>query len=390
MKYDFDTVIERRNTKSVKWDLVEEMYNDKDVLPMWVADMDFKVPQVIIDAIKKRAEHGIFGYTLSGEKYNEAVVNWMKRRHDWSIKPEWIVFTPGVVPAINLIIRTYTQPGDEVIIQTPVYHPFYKAIKNSGCQVVKNPLIYKEQKYTINFEDLENKITNRTRMLILCNPHNPVGRVWTKEELTKLGQICLKHNILVVSDEIHFDLTYKSSKHTVFASISEEFSQNSIICTAPSKTFNIAGLKTSNIIIPNKRLRNLLNITLENIAIKEPTIFGGEALIAAYNYGEEWLNQLIDYLQENLDYIMEYFKRRIPKLKVIKPEGTYLVWFDCSELNMTSEQLRDFFVKKVKVGFDDGIMFGNEGQQFQRINIACPRTILKQALRRIETEINKL
>lgn len=390
MKYDFDKVIERRNTKSVKWDLVETMYKDKEVLPMWVADMDFETPREVTEAIMKRAEHGVFGYTLRGEDYDKAVISWMKRRHNWNIKKEWIKFCPGVVPALNLIVRTYTKPGDEVIIQTPVYHPFSSVIKNNGCQIVKNPLKFENNKYYMDFEDLKSKITKRTRLLILCNPHNPVGRVWTRDELIELGNICLKNNVIVVSDEIHFDIIYKQYKHTVFASINEEFSNNSIICTAPSKTFNLAGLKTSNIIIPNDKLRNLFEITLENNSIGGPNIFGREALIAAYNKCEEWLDELIDYIDGNLKYLNEYFKNNIPRIKVIQPEGTYLVWLDCSEFNMTPQELRELFVKKAKIGLNDGIMFGEDGGQFQRINIACPRSILKEGLRRIENAVNSL
>jgi len=390
MRYDFDKVVNRFNTESVKWDLVKEKYGNKDVIPMWVADMDFEVAKPISEAIKKRASHEIYGYTLKGESYYEAVINWMDRHHNWHIKKEWINYTPGIVPALNYIIRTYANTGDEIIIQTPVYHPFYSSVKNNGCVIVENPLIYENGSYKMDYEDLKKKITRRTKILILCNPHNPVGRVWSKEELIKLGQICIDNNILVVSDEIHFDLIYKGNEHTVFASISEEFAQNSVICTAPSKTFNIAGLQVSNIIIPNDKLRNLYNITLENNSLTEINSFAAVALEAAYNEGEEWLNQLMQYLEENLNFLMKYFEERIPKIKVIKPEGTYLVWIDCLALNMCPSELEEFFVKKVKVGFNDGILFGVEGARFQRINIACARSVLNEALKRIEREISKL
>ncbi|MBC2581042.1 MalY/PatB family protein [Clostridium sp. DJ247] len=390
MIYDFDKIIHRKNTNCVKWDAVERIYGDKDVIPMWIADMDFQVAEPIARAVEKRAQHAIYGYSLKDKEYNEAVVNWMKKRHNWDIKTQWITFTPGVVPALNFIVRGFTSPGDEVIIQTPVYHPFYDAIKNNGAQIVKNPLKYEDGKYYMDFEDLKNKITDRTKLLILSNPHNPVGRVWTKEELTHLGEICLRNNILVISDEIHFDLVYKGFKHTVFASISEEFAQNSIICTAPSKTFNIAGLQVSNIIIPNTKLRKAFRTEIENSGIDEPNAFATDALKAAYNEGEEWLEQLMEYLEGNIDYLLQFFQEKIPKLKVIKPEGTYLVWIDCSELNMNRDELKEFFVKKVKLGFSNGIMFGEEGAQFQRINVACPRSVLKDALERIEREVNKL
>ena len=389
MKYNFDKVVNRFNTESIKWDIIEEKYGHKDVIPMWVADMDFEVVKPISEAIKKRASHEIYGYTLKGDSYYEAVINWMDKHHNWHIKKDWINYTPGVVPALNYIIRTYANSGDEIIIQTPVYHPFYSSVKNNGCIIVENPLIYENGSYKMDYEDLKKKITHRTKILVLCNPHNPVGRVWSKDELIKLGQICIENNILVVSDEIHFDLIYKGNEHTVFASISEEFAQNSVICTAPSKTFNSAGLQVSNIIIPNKKLRNLYNITLENNAGNEINSFAAVALEAAYNEGEEWLQQLLLYLGENLNFLMQYFEERIPKIKVIKPEGTYLVWIDCLDLNMSPSELEEFFVKKVKVGFNDGILFGSEGARFQRINIACSRSVLKEALERIEREINK-
>ena len=389
MKYNFDKVVNRFNTESIKWDIIEEKYGHKDVIPMWVADMDFEVAKPISEAIKKRASHEIYGYTLKGDSYYEAVINWMDKHHNWHIKKDWINYTPGVVPALNYIIRTYANSGDEIIIQTPVYHPFYSSVKNNGCIIVENPLIYENGSYKMDYEDLKKKITHRTKILVLCNPHNPVGRVWSKDELIKLGQICIENNILVVSDEIHFDLIYKGNEHTVFASISEEFAQNSVICTAPSKTFNIAGLQVSNIIIPNKKLRNLYNITLENNAGNEINSFAAVALEASYNEGEEWLQQLLLYLGENLNFLMQYFEERIPKIKVIKPEGTYLVWIDCLALNMSPSELEEFFVKKVKVGFNDGILFGAEGARFQRINIACARSVLKEALERIEREINK-
>ena len=389
MKYNFDKVVNRFNTESIKWDIIEEKYGHKDVIPMWVADMDFEVAKPISEAIKKRASHEIYGYTLKGDSYYEAVINWMDKHHNWHIKKEWINYTPGVVPALNYIIRTYANSGDEIIIQTPVYHPFYSSVKNNGCIIVENPLIYENGSCKMDYEDLKKKITHRTKILVLCNPHNPVGRVWSKDELIKLGQICIENNILVVSDEIHFDLIYKGNEHTVFASISEEFAQNSVICTAPSKTFNSAGLQVSNIIIPNKKLRNLYNITLENNAGNEINSFAAVALEAAYNEGEEWLQQLLLYLGENLNFLMQYFEERIPKIKVIKPEGTYLVWIDCLALNMSPSELEEFFVKKVKVGFNDGILFGAEGARFQRINIACSRSVLKEALERIEREINK-
>ncbi|WP_373899545.1 MalY/PatB family protein [Haloimpatiens sp. FM7315] len=390
MLYNFDENVQRENTACAKWDMLNTLYGRDDLISMWVADMDFKVAPPIINAIKTRLSHEIFGYSFAKDSYYDSVINWMKKRHNWEIKKEWIKFTPGVVPAINYIVQAFTNPGDEIMIQSPVYYPFSNAIRNNGRSIVDNPLIYKNNTYVMDYEDLEKKITKRTKLLILCNPHNPVGRVWSKDELKKLGEICLKHNVLVVSDEIHFDLIYKGNKHTVFSSISEEFSQNSIVCTAPSKTFNIAGLQISNIIIANKLLREKFEIQLENNSISSPNIFAPIALEAAYTEGEPWLLELLDYLQENLEYLMDFFEKRIPKLKVIKPEGTYLIWIDCSNLNMTGEELREFFINKCKLALDDGFIFGKAGDSFERINIACPRALLKKALEGIEKAVNNL
>lgn len=388
--YNFDEIVERRGTNCEKWDGLKELYGRDDLLPLWVADMDFSAPPAISSALEKRGEHNIYGYTYCGDEYYEAVIGWMSRRHNWDIKKEWIVFTPGVVPALSLAIKAFTKPGDKVIIQSPVYHPFYDVIGNNGRHIVNNPLIYKDGKYTMDYEDLEEKIDSRTRILLLCNPHNPVGRVWTKEELNKLGEICLKNDIIIISDEIHFDIVYKDYNHTVMANISPEIRENCIVCTAPSKTFNIAGLQMSNIIIPNDKLRNRYKTEFENSRISGPNIFGIEALIAAYNNSEDWLDKLLVYLEGNRDYLINFVKERIPQIKVIKPEGTYLAWVDCSGLNMDPAELRDFFVNKCRLALNAGEMFGKEGQTFQRFNIGCPQAILGEALIRIEAGVNSL
>lgn len=388
--YDFDQIIDRRSTDCVKWDNLEELYGNKDLLPLWVADMDFPVAPAISNALKKRTEHGVYGYNLISDRYYQAVINWMKRRHSWDIEREWIVFTPGVVPALSYAVRAFTKPGDKVIIQSPVYHPFYSTIETNGRHVVTNPLIYKDGKYYMDYEDLEEKIDSRTRLLFLCSPHNPVGRVWTEEELRRLGKICLENDIIVVSDEIHFDIVFKGHKHTVFAKVSEEIRENSIICTAPSKTFNIAGLQVSNIIIPNRRLRERFNIELEKDHISRPNIFGQEALIAAYEESEEWLDELIHYIEENKNYFIGYVENNLPQLEVIDSEGTFLLWVDCSGLNMDPEELNHFFVNRCKLALNRGDMFGQEGRLFYRFNIGCPRSILKEALDRIKEGIESL
>lgn len=383
MKYDFDKKVVRRNTGCIKWDL-----GDESVIPMWVADMDFETPQPVIDAVKKRAEHGIYGYSFLQDSYYEALINWMNKRHGWKVQKEWIAFAPGVVPAVNMLVRALTQPGDKVIIQSPVYYPFYKAVTNNGCQVIENPLIYEKGRYFMDFEDLERKIKDdRVKLLILCSPHNPVGRVWTREELTKLGNLCLKYEVLIISDEIHSDLIYSGNKHIPFASLSQQFAENSIVCTAPSKTFNLAGLQTSNIIIPNRKIRKLYDNVLESNGINEPNVFGIKACEAAYRDGEEWLHELLEYLEDNRDYLINYIESHIPEIKAIKPEGTYLVWLDCSKLGMKSEKLHEFFMEKAKVWFDEGYIFGCGGENFERVNIACPRATIEEALKRMEMAI---
>lgn len=390
MKYNFDEKIERVNTNCIKWDSSERLQGDKDIIPLWIADMDFKVPQEVIDEIKNRADHGIFGYSTRSPESYEAVITWMKKRFNWEVEKEWIKFAPGVVPGLNLIVATYTKPGDEVIIQTPVYHPFYSIIKNNGCQIVKNPLKVVKGRYEMDFENLKSLITKKTKMIILCSPHNPVGRVWTKEELTKLGNIALENNILIVSDEIHGDLVYKPNVQTPFASIKEEFANKCITCTAPNKTFNIAGLQTANIIIKNKKLRTLYEIQLEKSCFDGPNILGDIAQQAAYTYGEQWYEELMEYLTLNLEYTLNFFKTNIPKIKITKPEGTYLLWLDCSALHMNNQDLYEFFLNKCKVKLNNGAKFGKSGENFLRLNIATSRDVLKEALERIEREINAI
>jgi cystathionine beta-lyase len=365
---------------------------------MWVADMDFPVATPIVEALKRRVEHEFYGYTKASTDVIQSVVDRMWDKYAWKIKSEWIVFTPGVVPALNIAVRMLTHPGDEIILQEPVYYPFFPAVTSSGCQIVNNQLKLINGRYEMDYEDLEHQfharigmlpVPNRIKAIMLCNPHNPVGRLWNKEELTKLGDIAIKHGVVVISDEIHCELLFKGHQHTPFASISEEFEQNSIVCMSPSKTFNLAGLEVSSIIIPNKKLRHLFINTRTGI-LPEPNLFGYTALEAAYRFGDEWLDQLLDYLQGNLDFLLKYFANRIPKIKVIKPQGTYLIWLDCRDLGMDDMTLRNFMRDKAKVGFDDGFLFGSGGSGFQRMNIACPRPILEEALIRIETMVNKL
>ncbi|MCC9293539.1 pyridoxal phosphate-dependent aminotransferase [Clostridium sp. WLY-B-L2] len=392
MKYNFDEIIDRRKTDSIKWSekFLKEKFGDEKIIPMWIADMDFKVAEPIVEMITDRARHGIFGYGHKSDEFMEAAVNWQKKRNGWNIEKEWMLFTPGIIPALNFIVETFCCPGDKVIIQNPVYHPFANVITNNGCHIVNNPLVLNDGKYEMNFSGLETIAQySKTKLMFLCSPHNPVGRVWTSEELKQLGEICLKNDILVVSDEIHSDLIYLPNRHIPFGKVSEEFEMNSIVCTSPSKTFNLAGLQVSNIIVPNEKLRKKLNRKLSSINIA-PGTFASVAQIAAYNKGEEWLEQLIIYLQNNLDFIDEFLKERIPRVKMIRPEGTYLAWLDFSDFNLTDIELQQLMRKKAKVAMDDGYIFGAGGEHFQRINFACPRTILKKALENIEKSLEDI
>lgn len=385
MSYDFDKVIERRNTNCEKWDAMGE-----DVLPMWVADMDFEVLPEILEAVKKRAGHAVYGYTRFSDKYYDAVISWVKRRHNWNIKKEWIVYSPGIVTGLNLIVKALNQVGDKIIIQTPVYYPFFRAIENNGFRVLRNPLKFENGKYKMDFEDLEKKLKDkRVKTLILCSPHNPVGRVWTKEELKKLGDLCLENGVTVVSDEIHSDIIYKENEHTTFGAISKDFENNSIVCISASKTFNLAGLRTSSLIIPNKELRRKVINVIESIGNAEPNAFSECASVAAYNNGEQWLSELMDYLKENLNFMKKYISENMPYVKVIEPEGTYLAWLDFSALKMDPRELHEFILKKAKVWLDEGYIFGDEGNGFERINLACPRSILKEGLERINKAIKQ-
>lgn len=384
--WDFNKIIDRSDTKAIKWDkqFMEMYFGEGELLPLWVADMDFRAPDVLINALKKRVEHGIFGYTNPGDSYNEAVINWFKKRHNWIIKKEWIQYSPGIVPAINFIIQTFSRPGDKVIIQEPVYYPFRDCIEKNGRQVLNNELKIEKKRYLIDFKDLREKCeTYRTKMLILCNPHNPVSRVWTKEELTQLGEICIENNVLVISDEIHCDLIFPGHKHIPFSTISQEFADNTLICTAPSKTFNIAGLKASNIIIPNKELKKEFETTMNNVSIRGPTIFGDIALETVYNKCEDWLDALLIYIKDNYDFLVNFIEEHFPNALVHDLEGTYLAWVDFRELKLDPKELDEIIKKEAKVALDDGAMFGKSGGGFQRINLACPKSILHEALKKI-------
>jgi len=390
MKYDFDMIIDRYNTNSIKWDFAENKFSVKDILPMWVADMDFKVPEPVIDALKKVAEHGIFGYTAASQSYYAALKAWMKRRHNWDIKSEWVTYSPGVVSALFMLVKAFTKPEDQVIIQTPVYYPFFSAIKSSNCEILDNPLRLENGQYRMDLADLESKVSSRTRMIMLCSPHNPIGRVWRETELRDLGELCLKNNILIISDEIHQDIIFDGFKHIPFALISEELADRTVVCTGASKTFNLAGLQMSGIIIPNPELRERFNNTVRSCGIIQPNIFAVAAAEAAYRDGESWLEQLLNYLQGNLVFMTDYITERIPGLEIIQPEGTYLVWLDFRKCGIDLARLDGFLCKDAKVGLEAGTKFGCKEEGFERINIACTRATLEEGLRRIEEGVSRM
>ena len=386
MKYNFVEMINRNNTNSSKWDTTQ-----KGVIPMWVADMDFKVANPIIDSITNRAQHGIFGYTMIAKEFYDAEILWWEKRHNFKIKQEWIEPTVGVIPSLSAVVQAFCEQGDKVLIQSPVYNYFNSSITNNKCEIVTNDLIYNDGKYTIDFKDFEEKIKDeKVKLFILCNPHNPVGRVWTKEELTIMGNLCIKYNVIILSDEIHRDLVYSDFKYTPIASISDEILAQSITCTAPSKTFNLAGLKTSNIIVANEKYKEKINRSLNVNESIEPNVFGIEALISAYTLSDGWLDELLIYLEKNRDFAIEFINKNIPQLKVIKPEATYLLWIDCSKLNIDSQTLVDKISNFGKVRLASGITYGKNADNFIRINIACPLEILEEGLKRVQKTIANL
>lgn len=382
--YDFDSIHNRKNTDSIKWDFGMQRMGRDDLLPLWVADMDFRLPDNILKNISKRVEHGIFGYTDPGDEYLNTVVNWFERRHGFSVKGKAITVTPGVVYAIGLAIRAFTNPGDAVIIQQPVYYPFKDIIELNNRKLVNNQLVYKNGHYEIDFDDFEKKIVkNDVKLFILCSPHNPVGRVWTRAELTKLGKICASHDVYVFSDEIHSDFVYPGHKHTPFITLDEKLTRKLIVGTSASKTFNLAGLQTANIFIPDDSMHRAFNLENTRNGYSQPNVLGMTATLSAYQNGEEWLDELLSYLEGNLQFVRDFLKEKLPNVRLIEPEGTYLIWLDFSEVTENHEQLEDIIVNKAKLWLDPGVIFGRETALFERINIACPRTTLKEALERL-------
>jgi len=381
--YNFDELIDRTHTNCIKYDARKAFFGNADVIPLWVADMDFKTPDFIVDAIKKRAEHELFGYTFRSESYTQSIVDWLKRRHQWEIKPEWISFSPGVVAGLTLAIEAFSKPGDGVIIQPPVYFPFFDSVKGTGRELIENPLQIVNGRYRFDLDDLRRKITPKTRLLLLSNPHNPGGMAWNKEELTSLAQICLENKVLIISDEIHSDLIFEGFHHTPLAGISEEIAQNCVVCMAPSKTFNTAGLTTSFLVIPNKRHFAAYERVMKLPHLHMGNIFGTVALEAAYRCGDEWLMQLIKYLHGNYSFLESFFKNNLPEVKVMKPEATYLIWIDFSAFGLSDELINQKLLD-AGVGLNRGVQFGKQGSGFMRMNIGCPRSVLTDALMRIQ------
>ena len=387
MQHNFDELIERRGTECKKWNTY-----DADVIPMWIADTDFKCPQPVIDAMVKRAEHGIFGYPTNLNSFEQSIVNWQKKRFGWEVQTDWVEYTPAVIPAIVYAMYAFTNPGDNIVIQMPAYHPFHAIIPDNGRHILGNPLILREDgSYDVDFENLEELLKKRkTTMFLLCSPHNPTGKCFTREELTKMSELCLKYNVFVVSDEIHSDIIYSGNQHIPYGSLSQAAADNCVVCVNPSKTFNIAGVRTGAAIIPNRNNHDLFYAPLEALKAYGRTIFGTLPIEVNYNECEYYADQLLEYLEGNRKYLKDFLETRVPKIKMGNPQATYLMWLNCKELNLEPKELQQFFLQKAKVAMNEGSTFGPGGAGFMRMNIACPRSRLVEALERIEKAVNQL
>lgn len=383
MYYNFDEVIERRGTQSQKWDNMGRLGNP-DAIPLWLADMDFACPKPIVDAVIARAKHPIYAYPKVDDSFYRVTADWIERRYGWKIDPAWAVFTVGITPIYNNLIVALTEPGDKVIIQPPVYQCFMEAVTNNGREISANCLVYKDGQYTIDFEDLEKRAKDpKAKIMIISNPHNPVGRVWSADELLQIARICYENQVLLISDEIHADFMLFGNKHTPTASLNELYAPNIVTCFAPTKTFNIAGIRCAGIVVQDEKLRTLMNKQLRAVRASELSIFALPAYIAAYTECDDYVEQLNHYLEESVDYVDAFFRENMPKIKLVRPESTYLLWFDCTELGLTSKELEHFLMHKAGLGIMVGDYFGIEGLRFMRMNIACPRSLLKQALQQL-------
>lgn len=388
MKYNFDHIIDRNGTRSVKTDNVKSVFGHEDILPLWVADMDFRSPPAITEALRKRAEHGVFGYTMPGEDYYAIISDWLHNRHNWHVRKEWLTFVPGVVKGLAFAIDTFTQKGDRIIIQPPVYHPFRIVTNQLEREPINNPLLIENGRFKMDIEGLKKNVAeNNCNLMILCNPHNPGGTIWSIEELKEVAEICYDNNILVVSDEIHADLALPGYRHTPFASVSEKAKENSITLMAPSKTFNIAGLISSYAVIPNAQIRKKYMAYLKPRELTQGTLFAYEATRVAYQECEDWLEELRVYLQKNVEFVADFLSKEIPQIKPMIPQASFLVWLDCRELHLSQEKLVDFFVNKAKLALNNGVMFGVGGEGWMRLNVGSPRAVLEKALNNLKKAI---
>lgn len=390
-RYNFDTLIDRHHTKCLKYDFAVKRGRPADVLPFWVADMDFAVPEEVLDELHERINHGIFGYTESDEEYFAAVSHWFAEHFAWVPKEEWLVKTPGVVFALAMAVQAFTKPGDGIAIMQPVYYPFSEVIRDNGRHIVNIPLVRGEERYSIDFDALEERLSRRdVRLFLLCSPANPVGRVWTREELLRLGDICNRNHILVVADEIHADFVWENHRHTVYPSLGQAYADNCILCTAPSKTFNVAGFQVSNIFIPNAEIRSAFKAAVTAAGYSQVNAMGIFACQAVYTKGQAWLDEVKSYIWENIQFTKEFMARHLPQIKVYIPEGTYLVWLDCSALPMDAKEREEWLWKEAKLWLDSGAIFGDAGKDFERINVACPRSLLEKGLRQFKDAVDRL
>ncbi len=389
MKYNFDEIIPRKNSDCLKYDKLQEMFGTDDALSMWIADMDFRTPPFVIEALRRRLDHEVLGYTFCSPQWKPAIQNWVSRHYGWDVKEEEIGFVGGIVPAISFAVQCFTAPNDKILIQPPVYHPYHHVVKDLGRTLVYNPLRLVNGQFEMDFEDLERKIAG-CKLFLLCNPHNPGGRVWNADELVRIADICARNGVIVISDEIHCDMALTGYKHTVFATVSEDAAQNSVTLMAASKTFNIAGLKSSYHIIQNEALRKQYSEYLTRSELDTAHLFATTAVAVAYNEGDEWLAQMLQYVEENIAFLDKYLKENMPKISFIRPQASYLVFLDARELGMPQERLVEFFLKEAKVAMNDGTMFGQEGAGFMRMNLGCPRATLQQALEQIKAAYDRL
>ncbi|CAG7653653.1 MalY/PatB family protein [Paenibacillus allorhizosphaerae] len=385
MKFNFDRIIDRRNTHSYKWDQSGKLFGSEDIMPLWVADMDFESPPAVKEALVRRAELGIYGYSIKSNTYVEAIVRWFERRHHWTLRPEWTTDSPGIVTSLSLAVELYSEPGSQVILQSPVYYPFYDVIRMNGREVAKNPLILRDGRYEMDYAHLEELMRGGAKLLLLCSPHNPGGRIWDREELLRLGELCLRHGVTVISDEIHCDLALPGHTHVPFASLSEELANITLTCLAPTKTFNLPGIQSSFIVASNPDIKRKFDMRMKTLSLHMTNFFVPDAVQAAYNEGDEWLDELLQYIDGNVEYAIRYLSEHLPQIEVMRPDGTYLLWLDCRGLRLDVKGLKKLMFEEARVAFSEGSVFGTEAEGYLRINLACPRSLLQEALERFCT-----